>query len=105
MFNRPSYCPDAIATDTGWVNPRTGELLVAIRHLDSKIRHLSVSNIEQVRELDAKIDVVQPFTEQLSIDEERDTIKNHILSIDEPLAVEEQIPSTPARRGRPKKVV
>lgn len=33
----PVYCPDAIATDVGWINPKNGELLVSVRNLRQKI--------------------------------------------------------------------
>ena len=33
----PVYCPDAIATDVGWINPKNGELLVSIRNLRQKL--------------------------------------------------------------------
>lgn len=36
LTNPPSWFPDAVATDKGWVDPATGELLVAIRGLNVK---------------------------------------------------------------------
>lgn len=33
----PPYAPDAVPTNQGWMNPRTGELLVAINNLDNPI--------------------------------------------------------------------
>lgn len=33
----PHYCPEALATDIGWINPRNGELLVSVRNLRQKI--------------------------------------------------------------------
>lgn len=38
-FNKPTYCKDAIATDNGWVDPKTNELLVAIKGLKSKLNN------------------------------------------------------------------
>lgn len=32
----PIYCPDAIETSNGWVDPRSNELLVAIKDLPQK---------------------------------------------------------------------
>jgi hypothetical protein len=37
ILNPPDYCPDALATDIGWINPRNGELLISIRNLRQKI--------------------------------------------------------------------
>lgn len=34
----PSYCPDAIATDVGWISPKTGELLISVRNLRQLIK-------------------------------------------------------------------
>jgi hypothetical protein len=34
----PSYCPDAIATDVGWISPKTGELLISVRNLRQRIK-------------------------------------------------------------------
>lgn len=33
----PRYAPDAVATNLGWMNPRTGELLVSATNLDNPI--------------------------------------------------------------------
>lgn len=33
----PKWAPNAVATDRGWEDPNTGELLVSIRGLKSKI--------------------------------------------------------------------
>ena len=33
----PKWALNAVATEQGWVNPRTGEILVSIRGLKSKI--------------------------------------------------------------------
>lgn len=37
ILQPPAYCPDAIATDVGWINPKNGELLISIRNLRQKI--------------------------------------------------------------------
>lgn len=37
-FNTPpSWCSNAIATTVGWVNPDTGEIMVASRYLDNPV--------------------------------------------------------------------
>ena len=37
ILKPPVYCPNAIVTDAGWVNPKTGELLIAVRNLRQRI--------------------------------------------------------------------
>lgn len=37
ILKPPVYCPDAIATDVGWINPKNGELLISVRNLRQKI--------------------------------------------------------------------
>jgi hypothetical protein len=37
LKTKPSYCPTAVATSRGWVNPATGEVLVAIGNLDKML--------------------------------------------------------------------
>lgn len=102
-YKPPSYCPNAIATDTGWVNPKTGELLVAIRHLDTKIKESTKGDTEQVRELDDKVNIVQPvIEEELTVEEEPVKLRDHVLTVEESINVDEQFPGT-KRPGRPKK--
>lgn len=42
-FSPPSWAKTAVATDRGWEDPRTGELLVSRRNLKSAIEKLSGS--------------------------------------------------------------
>lgn len=44
----PNWAPDAIATDRGWVNPDTGELLVAIRGLNVKNNGPAVVRVSRI---------------------------------------------------------
>ena len=37
LLKPPSYCPDALATDVGWINPKNGEVLVLVKNLRKKI--------------------------------------------------------------------
>ena len=37
LLNPPVYCPDALATDVGWINPKNGEILVLVKNLRAKI--------------------------------------------------------------------
>lgn len=38
LKTKPSYAPNAVATDRGWTNPVTGEVLVAIGMLKTKLK-------------------------------------------------------------------
>jgi hypothetical protein len=37
-LNKPSWAPQAIATPRGWADPQTGELLVGVRNLTSRMK-------------------------------------------------------------------
>lgn len=38
LKTKPSYAPDCVATESGWTNPVTGEVLVAIGNLKAKLK-------------------------------------------------------------------
>ena len=38
MLSKPKWAPNAIATERGWEDPKTGELLVSVRNLKSRIQ-------------------------------------------------------------------
>lgn len=44
----PAHAPDAVATNLGWMDPRTGELLVSARNLENPIDLRSVPRREYV---------------------------------------------------------
>lgn len=48
LTNPPSWAPDAVATPSGWADPITGELLVAIRGLSTKNAGPSVVRVTRV---------------------------------------------------------
>lgn len=37
LDTKPTWCDNAIATDDGWTDPKSGELLVAIKQLKSRL--------------------------------------------------------------------
>lgn len=49
ILTPPVYCPDAIATDVGWINPKNGELLVTVRNLRQRIAEQALA-VELKRE-------------------------------------------------------
>ena len=78
ILKPPVYCPDAIATDVGWINPKTGELLVTVRNLRQRIKE-HVLSVEFNRE-DNKSEtekILEQLTEitvaQETVDERSDT--------------------------------
>lgn len=108
MYTPPSYCPNAVATDNGWVNPKNGELLVAIKNLSTKIRdHNSntiVGNTPQVVIVDEiATETLQPVENVVVDDVTMVGPTNHVISVDDAIDVEEEIPSK-KRPGRPKKL-
>lgn len=46
--DKPTFFPNAIATESGWINPQTGEVLVAIRQLRTKRRDFVDSELCQL---------------------------------------------------------
>lgn len=113
ILKPPAYCLSAIATDAGWVNPKNGELLMAIRNLKQRIAEAELASAYQqtirivieeqteVSEPESVIEeviVVQP--EQVS-----DSIlgKNHTIEIIDDVGLDDSV-NKPKQRGRPKKV-
>lgn len=123
ILTPPVYCPDAIATDVGWINPKNGELLIAVRNLRQRIAEQALA-VEHKRE-DVKpeaeiVDVQQPVddrsdtqkafvavpeqveelqTESVTITKENNNIT---IGIKESTEVAEAV-NKPKRPGRPKK--
>jgi hypothetical protein len=63
----PKWAPYAVATEQGWVNPKTKEVLVSLRGLKSKINQLQpevVLDIETLEECPVEIAFVEIVTEQ-----------------------------------------
>jgi hypothetical protein len=52
LKTKPPYAPNAVATDRGWTNPVTGEVLIAIGMLKTKLE------TEQVKIVGATANVV-----------------------------------------------
>ena len=96
----PSYCPDAIATDVGWINPANGELLVLVKNLRQQIANrnsdlaLAAKNAE-----DAKV-----IAELTSV-EETAIIKESSVPCEPPDGIATDVNGQPAKRkrGRPRK--
>lgn len=123
ILTPPVYCPDAIATDVGWINPKNGELLIAVRNLRQRIAEQALA-VEHKRE-DVKpeaeiVDVQQPVDDRsdtqkafVSVPEQVEEIQaesvtitkennNITIGIEESTEVAEAV-NKPKRPGRPKK--
>lgn len=90
----PKWAPYAVATEQGWTNPKTGEILVALKGLKSRI--------------EAVVEAAQPPVMVLDIDNPVEcTVENAFIEIvtepvsEEPQLVEEIIEKR--GRGRPRK--
>lgn len=123
ILTPPVYCPDAIATDVGWINPKNGELLIAVRNLRQRIAEQALA-VEHKRE-DVKpeaeiVDVQQPVddrsdtqkafvvvpeqVEEIQAESVKITKENNniTIGIKESTEVAEAV-NKPKRPGRPKK--
>jgi hypothetical protein len=67
LNTKPTYFPSAIATESGWVNPITKELLVSVGGLKSKIAAEEAAKLPQP--VTEKIETVQPTEEVIMIQE------------------------------------
>jgi hypothetical protein len=48
LQTKPTWCPTAIATDRGWMNPSTGEILVSHKNLKSKLAAEQAITVQEV---------------------------------------------------------
>lgn len=93
-FAPPKWAPSAIATDQGWVNPKTGELLISLKGLKTRIE-MNKPSVE----LDIKVPDECPIETafvKLTI-EETPEVSNEVK--EEPVVVIEK-----RGKGRPKKI-
>ena len=104
MYTPPSYCPGAIATDNGWVNPKNGELLVAIKNLSTKIRDSTIvgNTLQTTVIVEIATETSQPVENTVE-DVTMDGPTNHVVTLTDAIDVEEEIPAK-KRPGRPKKL-
>ena len=49
LNTKPRYCPEAVATDRGWVNPKTKELLVSVRNLKTILGLTEIAPVAPIR--------------------------------------------------------
>lgn len=54
-LSKPNWAPQAIATPRGWVDPRTGELLVGVRNLTSRMKSGDTMDTVSINERDTEL--------------------------------------------------
>ena len=91
LLHPPTYCPDALATDIGWINPKNGEILVLVRDLRKK---LEMKALEEQTVL-----VNKPILEDVVVETiETPIVDTPSMEIVDPTVVVKR------RAGRPRKV-
>lgn len=85
----PRWCANSVATDKGWTNPKTGEVVLASRGLASRINEFEVEKKKRADEAakkDVPIGKIQP-----AVIEEVEVVE--VLKIEDPV-VEEVVAET-----------
>ena len=79
ILKPPAYCPDALATDIGWINPKNGELLVSVRNLRQKIAQKELVEYKREGVVGSMVDLLDKVTahaaSQAQTDERSETQK------------------------------
>lgn len=83
LLKPPSYCPDALATDIGWINPKNGEILILVKNLRAKLADAAKNTAE----------VLTPAPKSVTITDEP-TVK------EQTPVVETKTADVPVKRGR-----
>ena len=102
-YNKPNYIDEKFleATNQGWIDTRTGEILVAIPYLLDRLKAISpVRPIEVNIELEKEKVIEETIDEDAS--EETDSAIEKIVNEEVP-KLEETTESVKKRRGRPAK--
>lgn len=108
-YNKPNYINEKFleATDKGWVDNRTGEILVAVPHLINRLKSIGYDfgkNVQnEVKTEEAELKEINRESEELINEQESDLEIEKIVNEEVP-DLQEQTPA-PAkkRRGRPAK--
>lgn len=89
-LNPPPYCPNALPTANGWVDPATNELIVYVKNL------LLRRQYELPHQFPEKSDTTQVPVE---------AIQEPMVALNSESEHQTSIEQKPARRGRPRKIV
>lgn len=102
LNTKPRYFPSAVATESGWVNPVTGELLVSVGNLKSK---LALEDAQSGAPTPAKkVKAVEVVVEPVVVVEEIEPVEEVEVTVQKDAAVEE-IKPVKTRKPYTKKVV
>lgn len=65
LKTKPRYCAFAEAAENGWINGKTGELLVSIRGLKSKLALEQTASVETVETKEEIVMIEETKTEEV----------------------------------------
>lgn len=115
MFNKPNYIDEQYveATNHGWIDNRTGEVLVAIPRMLDRMKAKGIEIQKEEKTLLKELANVQPInvsTEVIDtpkvedpVEEKQDAITD-LLDVLKKVQVEKEDEQKVAKRGRPRKV-
>lgn len=97
LATKPTWFPSAIATDRGWVNPITGELLISIKNLRSRIESEQVVETQILSPVPETLQ--QPVSDQIIAEE---VVIQHIIKKVKPKMEQEtqEVTSTEVKQKR-----
>lgn len=104
----PKWAPYAVATERGWVNPKTGELLISLKGLKSKIEAENptvVLDLETTKECFVDTTFVEIETEErhTTIEIIIEPSPEGSMATVEPISEETKLVVEKRGRGRPRK--
>lgn len=99
-FNKPNYIDEKFitATDNGWIDNRTGEILVAVPRLIERLTEVGYQFDDTPKEKITE-ETNEELVEKTVVIEETDTEIEKLVNEEIPVTTEEK----PKRRGRPAK--
>ena len=86
MNTKPRWFPTAVPTDRGWINPTTGEVLVAIGNLKTLLSRENtggVSSITAVNTVVPSVNTTAAFTEAQPTQQKRKYTKRQVNEVTE----------------------
>jgi hypothetical protein len=79
LRTKPKYCPTVEATEQGWINSTTGELLVSLRNLKSLLAAEEAATqapaVETPKEVIMQVEETVPVVAEVQVPLKEETIK------------------------------
>ena len=97
ILKPPTYCPDALATDVGWINPRNGELLVSVRNLRQKLAQQTVVEYKREDNPDSMVNLLDRVTAHAATQPKADERTETVKALDALTAMEANAPKVDHR--------